>query len=97
MKDRIDQVDPTFVEGSAASPIGLSAPSLEQNSQDIEILFGNDLQIKPKYQNQKLNLLKKRQMHEREPAVIVEEKVVNNRKSQVIANMRIYRDNKSKE
>ena len=36
-------------------------------------------------------------MHEWEPAVIVEEEVVKNRKSQVIANMRIYRDNKSKE
>ena len=46
MNDKIDQVEPTFEQGSALSPVGLPAPSSESNNQDINILFGNDSEFK---------------------------------------------------
>ena len=46
MNDKIDQVEPTFEQGSALSPVGLPAPSSESKNQDINILFGNDSEFK---------------------------------------------------
>ena len=45
MRDQTDMADFPFGEGSARSPIGLGAPTLEHNCQDMKILFGNDFQI----------------------------------------------------
>ena len=60
MQNQTDKADDPFGEGSAHSPVGLGAPPLEQKSQDIEILFGNDLEIRPKSRDKSLNMLKKR-------------------------------------
>ena len=93
MKDYYDKVDPDFVKVCASSPIRVGAPSIENNSQDMKILFGNGLEIRPKSQNKSLNLLKKRQIYERESTEVedkIDPKLSENPNA---AKCRKYRDN----
>ena len=47
MKDKIDENDATFVQGSAVSPLVVQTAALTNNSNDMKLLFGDGLEIKP--------------------------------------------------
>ena len=65
MMDQINMADATLAQVGEVSPAGPTAPSVNVISQDAKILFGDDTELQPKFPNKTLNLLKKRQNHER--------------------------------
>ena len=93
MMDQINMADATLPQVGVVSPAGPTAPSVNVISQDAKILFGDDTELEPTFPNKTLNLLKKRQIHERESTQVNGKLDLVGKENSNAAKCRKYRGN----
>ncbi len=93
MMDQMNMSDATLPQVGVVSSDRPTAPSVNVISQDAKILFGDDIEIKPTFPNKTLNLLKKRQIHERESTQVNGKLDLVGKENSNAAKCRKYRGN----